>query len=94
MAGIDRDVEANLEQWESVFSDNDPAARLEELTGDKYQRFQVCPTAAQRLHNGQMFVRCNACSNNGLSAVLLGAYFEDVCTALYRMLHCAVCAGM
>jgi hypothetical protein len=49
MAGIDRDVEANLEQWESVFSDNDPAARLEELTGDKYQRFQVC---VQRLHNG------------------------------------------
>jgi hypothetical protein len=47
MAGIDRDVEANLEQWESVFSDNDPAARLEELTGDKYQRFQVCTTAAQ-----------------------------------------------
>jgi hypothetical protein len=49
MSGIDRDVEANLDQWEAVFSDNDPAARLEELTGEKYQRFQV---NAQRLHNG------------------------------------------
>jgi hypothetical protein len=61
MAGIDRDVEANLEQWESVFSDNDPAARLEELTGDKYQRFQVCPTAVQRLLNGCPIVKYLHC---------------------------------
>ena len=41
MPGVDREVESQLEQWQAVFSDIDPAARLEELTGEKFNRLQV-----------------------------------------------------